>query len=318
MKVYITRRLPSIAEKNLKANKLNAVSFKYDRPITKKELIKNAKDADAVITLLSDPIDKEIIDNLPKCKVIANYAVGYNNIDVKYAHSKNIIVTNTPDILTDATADLAMTLLLACSRRLFEAEAYLRAGKFKSWEPELLLGYELKNKTFGIIGAGRIGQATAKRANAFGMKIIYYNKSKKEGFEKEIGAKRVSLNQLLKKSDFISLHIPLNPKTYHLLNSQNLKLLKENSIIINTARGEVIDEKALINLLRKNKIYAAGFDVFENEPVINKDLLKLKNVLVLPHIGSATVETRTAMAKLAAANVINVLKNKKAVTPVKF
>lgn len=318
MKVYITQKLPSIAETLLKANKINYKVFPKDRPITKKELIKNAKDADALISLLTDKIDKEVIDSLTSCKVIANYAVGYNNIDVKYANSKNIIVTNTPDTLTDSTADLAITLLLACARRLFESEKFLRAGKYKTWKPELLLGYELKNKTLGIIGAGRIGQATAKRAAAFGMKIIYYNKSIKENFENELNAKKVSLNQLMKLSDFISIHLPLNSKTFHMLNEKNLKLVKRSSIIINTSRGEVIDEKALINLLKENKIYAAGLDVFENEPFINKELLKYKNVVILPHIGSATVEARTAMAKLAAENVIGVLKLNKALTPVKF
>ncbi|MBU2493618.1 MAG: D-glycerate dehydrogenase [Bacteroidetes bacterium] len=316
MKVYITRKLPEIAEKHLKANKLDVSSFKYDRAISKKELIKNAKDADALITLLSDKIDKEIIDNLPKCKVIANYAVGYNNIDTVYAKSKNIVVTNTPDILTDSTADLAMAILLTCSRRIIEGETYVRAGKFDGWKPNLLLGYEFRNKTFGIIGAGRIGQATAVRAKAFGMKIIYYNRSQKENFEKEQNAKKVSLNQLLKTSDFISVHLPLTPQTFHLLNKENLKLLKKNAIIINTARGEVVDENELIKLLKTNKIYAAGFDVYENEPAINKELLKLKNVLVLPHIGSATIEARNAMAKLVADNVISVLKHKKGVTPV--
>lgn len=318
MNVFITRKLPDAAEKTLRKNKINVTTFKYDRPITKNEIIKHAKNADGIISLLSDQIDKEIIDNLPKCRVIANYAVGYNNIDIEYADKKNIIVTNTPDILTDATADLAMALLLGCARRIPEGEAFLKAGKFRSWEPELMLGYELNCKTIGIIGAGRIGQATAERAKAFGMKIIYFNKSRKLDFEKKTGAKKASLNQLLKKSDFISLHVPLNAKTYHLLNTENLKLVKKNCIIINTARGEVVDEKFLIKLLKQNKIYAAGFDVFENEPNINKDLLKLKNVLALPHIGSATIETRSAMAKLAADNVIGVLKRNKALTPVRF
>jgi len=318
VKVYITQKLSSIAETLLKANKINYEVFPKDRPITKKELIKNAKDADAVISLLTDKIDKEVIDSLSNCKVIANFAVGYNNIDVQYANSKNIIVTNTPDTLTDSTADLAITLILACARRLFESEKFLRAGKYKTWKPELLLGYELKNKTLGIIGAGRIGQATAKRAASFGMEILYFNKSKKEKFEEELKAKKVSLNQLMKLSDFISVHLPLNLKTFHILNDKNLKLVKKNSIIVNTSRGEIIDEKALLNLLKKNKNYIAGLDVFENEPFINKKLLKYKNVVILPHIGSATIEARTAMAKLATENVISVLKFKKPLNPVMF
>lgn len=316
MKVYITRSIPEVAENMLKKAGYTVSSFKKDRPITKEELIKNAKNADAVISLLTDKFDKSVIDQLPKCKIIANYAVGYNNIDVEYAKTKNIVVANTPDILTHATADIALALTLACARRVPEGEEMMRAGEFTGWKPKLLLGIELYGKTVGIVGAGRIGQETAKRLKAFGTKIIYYNRSKKTEFEKETGAKKVSLDTLLKKSDIISLHLPLTEKTDNLINEEKLELLKETAIVINTARGEVIDEKKLIAMLKKKRIFAAGFDVYEGEPKVNKQLFKLKNVVLLPHLGSATFETRDGMAELAVKNVINVLKGKKAVTPV--
>jgi len=316
MKVYITRSIPEIAVDMLKKAGFTVSWFKKERPITTEELIKNAKNADAVITLLTDKLNKSVIDKLSKCKVIANYAVGYNNVDTEYAKSKNIVVTNTPDILTHATADIALALTLACARRIPEGENIMRAGEFTGWKPKLLLGVELYGKTVGIAGAGRIGRETAKRLKAFGTKIIYYNRSKKEEFEKETGAKKVSLDTLLKKSDILSLHLPLNNKTRNLINSKKLELLKETAIVINTARGEVIDEKKLISMLKKKRIFSAGFDVYDGEPVVNKQLLKLKNVVLLPHLGSATFETRDRMAELAAKNIINVLKGEKALTPV--
>lgn len=316
MKVFITRSLPGNIEKLLREEGHTVTKFNKDYPISKSELIKNAKNADAVICLLTDPIDKEIIDHLEKCKVIANYAVGYNNIDVEYARSKGIIVTNTPDILTDATADIAVALVLACARGIIPGDKIVRDKKFTGWAPKLLLGIELKGKTVGIIGAGRIGQATAIRLKAFGTNVIYYNRTRKNEFEKEVKSKRVSLNYLLENSDIISIHIPLSKDTFHLINKENMVYLKQNAIIVNTARGEIIDENILINILKKNKIHSAGFDVYENEPKINPGLLKLKNVVLLPHIGSATVEARTKMAQLCAENVLRVLKGKSAKTPV--
>jgi glyoxylate reductase len=290
--------------------------FPYNRTITQEELIKNAKNADAVIALLTEKFDKEVIDQLPKCKIIANYAVGFNNIDVEYAKSKGIVVTNTPDVLTVATAEIAVSLILACARRIPEADKFMRDNKFKGWEPELLKGIQLSGKTFGLIGAGRIGQATAKRIKGFGCNIIYYNKSKKIEFEDGVGAKKVSLNKLLKTSDIISIHLPLNNSTKLLLDKTKLELLKPNSIVVNTARGEIIDEKHLIKLLKRNRIFGAGFDLYENEPQVNNELFKLNNVVLLPHIGSSTNETRDVMAELAARNVINVLSGKKPFTPV--
>jgi glyoxylate reductase len=316
MKVFITKKLPGNIEALLKKNGLAVSVHKSVNPVTKEELKKKSADADALICLLTDKIDKEVIDSFKKCRIIANVAVGYNNIDIEYASKKGIIVTNTPDILTDATADLTMTLLLAAARRVVEGERMMRTGSFKGWDPNLLLGIELKNKVLGIIGAGRIGKAVSYRAKAFGMKIIYSGNRKHPEFEEQLNAKKVSLNELLKKSDFVSVHVPLNQKTYHLLNKDNLKLLKKNAILINSARGEIIDEIELIKALKANKIFAAALDVFENEPNINPELLKLTNVVLLPHIGSATLETRSNMALLAAENVIRVLSRKKAKTPV--
>lgn len=316
MKVVITDSIPEIAERLISKAGFEVTILKRSKSFSKEKFINAISNADGIISLLSDKIDKEIIDKLHICKVIANYAVGYNNIDIDYAKSKKIIVTNTPDVLTDATADLSIALILACARRFHEGEKMIRQKKFKGWAPKLLLGFDLKGKTLGIVGAGRIGQATAIRAQSFGMKILYYNRTKKEDFEKQTKAKRTSLDQLLKTSDVISLHLSLNSKTKLLLNRDKLKLLKPSSILINTARGEILDEKFLIELLKKKKIFAAGFDVYQNEPDINPDLLKLENVVLLPHLGSATIETRNSMAELAAKNIISVLQNRKPFTPV--
>jgi glyoxylate reductase len=253
---------------------------------------------------------------MKNCKVIANFAVGYNNIDVKYASSKNIIVTNTPEILTDSTADLAMTLILTCARRVREGEELVRKGKFEGWKPMMLRGMELRDKTLGIVGTGRIGTATAQRAAGFGMKIIYYDRNKNNELEENYSAKKVGLNSLLKKSDVVSVHLPLNEKTYRILNRNNLPLLKPTSIIVNTSRGEIIEEKYLIKMLQKNRIFSAGFDVYENEPNLNSELFKLKNAVLLPHLGSATIEARNRMAELAAGNIAAVLKKRSPITPV--
>ena len=315
-KVFITREIPDAAIKLLKTKGYNVVVHSEDSPISQAELFKNIKDADAVISLLNEKFDKTVIDKMDQCKIIANYAVGYNNIDVEYARKKNIIVTNTPDVLTDSTADLAMALVLACARRIVEAEKFIQAGKFTGWKPKLLLGIEIKNKVFGILGGGRIGTAIAIRAQAFGAKIVYFSRRKNDYLENKTGAKKLSLDALLKSSDFVSIHLPLTDKTRYILNKEKLSLMNSTSILINTARGEVVDEKELIKLLKQKKIGGAGFDVFENEPDVNPELLKLSNVVVLPHIGSATIEARTNMALLAAKNIIAVLSGKKAVTPV--
>jgi len=316
MKVFITRELPKIAFRLLKKNRIPFDYYKKDQPIPRELLLKKVKNCEALISLLTEKIDKEVIDQMPKCKIIANYAVGYNNIDIDYAKKKKIIVTNTPDVLTESTADLTMALVLACARRLSEGEKLIRRGKFKGWKPKLLLGMELKDKIFGILGAGRIGSAVAKRASSFGTNIIYVDNDRNRKLEKESGAKKVSLKYLLQNSDILSVHLPLNVRTYHYLNQERLNQLKRNSILINTTRGEIIDEKALIWLLKRNRLMAVGLDVFENEPDLNPGLLSFSNVIVIPHLGSATHEARDEMAELAVKNVIIILKGKPALSPV--
>jgi glyoxylate reductase len=316
MKVFITRELPEIAFKLLKQNKIPFDYYKKDQAITRRLLFHKVKNCDALIPLLTEKIDKEVIDLMPRCKIIANYAVGYNNIDIAYAKKKKIIVTNTPNVLTESTADLTMALVLACARRLSEGEKLLRTKKFKGWKPKLLLGMELKDKTFGILGAGRIGTAVARRAKSFGTNIIYVDSNRNQKLEKESDAKKVSLKYLLQNSDILSVHLPLNSQTYHFLNHERLNQLKRNSILINTTRGEIIDETALIRLLNKHRIMAVGLDVFENEPNLNPELIKFSNVLVLPHLGSATREARDGMAALAVKNIINVLRGKPPISPV--
>ena len=316
MKVFITRKLPGEPEKLLKKNGFKVSVYKGDKAIPRDEFLKQSKDADAVLSLLTEKIDKEAIDNFNKCKIIANCAVGYNNINVAYAKEKELVVTNTPYVLTDATADLTVALILACARRLREGEQMMRENKFDGWKPNMLLGFDLKGKTVGIIGAGRIGRATARRLKGFGVKIIYFDRKKRDEFETEFLSTRVNLKELMKKSDIISVHLPLSKETHHLINKENLSLMKKTAVIVNTSRGDIIEEKALIKILKQKKIFAAGFDVYENEPNINPELRTLENVFLLPHIGSATVETRAAMALLAANNIINVFNGKEPITPI--
>jgi len=314
-KIFVTYKIPEIGLKLL--SKFNVEVNEEDRTLSKKEIIERAQDATALVTLLSDNIDAEIINALPRLKIIANYAVGFNNIDIEAAKAKGVIVTNTPDILTDASADLAMALLLATARRIVEADKFVRKGLFEGWKPELFLGIELNGKTLGIIGLGRIGKAVAKRAQAFGMKVIYHNRRPLTSEEeKNLDVEYRSLEQLLKESDFISLHVPLTSETYHLLSRSKLKLMKPSAVLINTSRGAVVDEEALIEFLQQGKIAAAGLDVYENEPEVPYALKELDNVVLLPHIGSATVETRNNMAVLVAKNVLAVLEGKKPLTPV--
>ena len=314
--VLITRKIPDAGIKLLQEKGYRLIINDRDRPLSRDELKTMIRDCDGVITLLSDTMDKEIIDAAPNLKVIANYAVGYNNIDIDYATRRSIRVTNTPDVLTPATADLAWALLMAVSKRIVEADAFVRAGKFKGWAPELFLGHDVTGKTLGIIGAGRIGQAVGRRAKGFEMTLLYHSRSPKPNFEAETGARRVSLEVLLQSSDFVSLHCPLTEETYHLLNEQRFKSMKKGSILINTARGPVVDEAALVQALKYGPLAGAGLDVYENEPQVHPELLKMKNVVLLPHIGSATTETRNEMARMVARNIIAVLEQGRPVNPV--
>ncbi|MDK2919209.1 MAG: glyoxylate reductase [Candidatus Petromonas sp.] len=308
-KVYVTRMIPN--EGIDKLRKFFDVEVnELDRELTYQELKEKIKGKDGILCLLSDTIDGELMDVEPKVKIFANYAVGYNNMDVEAAKERNIYLSNTPGILTDATADLAWALIFATARRLTEGDRYVRAGKFKRWSPKLLLGRDITGKTLGIIGAGRIGQAVARRGKAFNMQILYYNRSRKKDFEVETDAQYVPLEELLGKSDFISLHTPLTKETTHLISDKEFKVMKDTAILINTARGPVVDEKALVKALKNKEIWGAGLDVYENEPQVEEELKTLDNVVLCPHIGSATYETRMKMAVMAADNIIAALHGK--------
>ncbi len=316
MKVFITRMIPEDGIKILRGANLEVEIFPHDRPPTKREIIEEVRDAHALISLLVDKIDKEVMDSAPNLKVIGNYAVGYNNIDVEYAKERGIIVTNTPGVLTDATADLAFSLLLAAARRIVEGDRFMREGKFNGWAPMLMLGKNVWGATLGIIGAGRIGQAVGRRARGFNMRILYYSRKRKMKFEKETGAEYVSLDTLLRESDFITLHVPLTKDTYHLIGKREFELMKDGSVLINTARGEVVDERYLIEALKSGKLFAAGLDVFYGEPKVNPELFNLPNVVLTPHVGSATEETRRKMAEMVCSDVVRVLQGEEPINRV--
>lgn len=305
-KVLVTRSIPEEGINKLKEY-FDVELNELDRTLTYEELKEKVKGKDGVLCQLSDQIDRELMEVEAKVKIYANYAVGYNNMDVDTAKSLGIYLSNTPDVLTDATADLAWALLFAVARRVVEGDKYVRQGKFVAWTPKLLLGKDITGKTLGIIGAGRIGRAFAKKGKAFNMKILYHNRSRKKEFEEETGAEFVALEEVLKKSDYISLHTPLTMETKHMIGDQEFDMMKRDAILINTSRGPVVDEKALVRALKGNKIWGAGLDVYENEPKVEEELKQLNNVVLCPHIGSSTDETRIKMSVMAADNIIAAL-----------
>jgi len=276
--------------------------------ITKDELLDGVKWCDALLCLLTDKIDEQVITANPNLKVIANYAVGYDNIDLKVATASNIPVTNTPDILTDAVAEHTFALLMSIGRRIPESDKYTREGKYKGWAPMLFLGAELKGKTLGIIGLGRIGIGVAQRAKAMGMNIAYYDIKSDDAFEKTYEARFGDIDDILKESDFISIHVPLLPATKHMIGQKQFAIMKKTAYIINTSRGPVVDEKALVDALKNDEIAGAALDVFEYEPELSAGLVELDNVVLTPHTASATHETRSAMSMVAANNIIDVLR----------
>ncbi len=310
--MFVTQKIP---EKGLKLlRKYSQVKvYPKDQVISRKELLKEVKRCDALLCLLTDTIDKEVINANPNLKVISNYAVGYDNVDIKAATEKEIPVCNTPGVLENAVAEHTFALMLALAKRIVEADSFTRAGKYKRWEPMLLLGTELEGKTLGIIGLGRIGAGVARRAvKGMGVKVLYYDVKRNEDFEREYQAQYASLQDLLKQSDFVSLHVPLLPSTHHLIGKKELAMMKRTAYLINTSRGPVVDEKALVQALKKKQIAGAALDVYEHEPKLASGLTKLKNVVLTPHTASATVEARTAMSELAAQNIIDVLQGRKA------
>ncbi|HEY8531042.1 MAG TPA: D-glycerate dehydrogenase [Limnochorda sp.] len=310
-KVFVTRRLPSPAEEILAAE-CEAVFFGEDRPITRAELLDGVRGVDGLIALLSDTIDGQVMDAAgPRLRVIANYAVGFNNIDVAEATRRGILVTNTPGVLTEATADLTWALIMSTARRVVEGDAYMRSGQFNGWSPTLLLGQEVYGKTLGVVGFGRIGQAVARRAKGFNMRVLYYSRRRVPEAEAELGAEYRELDQLLAESDFVSLHVPLTDQTRHLIGRRELELMKPTAILVNVARGPVVDEAALVEVLRQGRIAGAGFDVYEEEPKMAPGLAELSNVVLLPHLGSATRETRAKMAEMVATDLLEALRGRR-------
>jgi lactate dehydrogenase-like 2-hydroxyacid dehydrogenase len=279
----------------------------HDRVLARQELLQAVVGRDGVLCLLTDRIDTEVLDAARGCKVFANCAVGYDNIDVPAATARGIAVTNTPGVLTDATADLTWALIFAVARRVVEGDRCVRAGEFKGWAPMLLLGGDITGQTLGIVGAGRIGQAVARRSVGFGMKVLYTNPSPRPELEREVGAKRVGLDEVLRESDFVSIHCPLTEETTHLIGRRELGLMKPSAYLINAARGPIVDERALVEALQEKRIAGAGLDVYENEPALAPGLADLPNVVLLPHLGSASTGTRTRMATMAAENLLAVL-----------
>ena len=303
-KILVTRNLPNKAMKLLYETyevELNP----HDRVMTEDELIEGIRDKQGLLCLLTDNISAEIMDEAKNLKVISNYAVGFNNIDVKAATERGIPVTNTPGVLTETTADLAWALLMATARRVVEADAFMRKGAYKGWGPMLFLGGDVYGKTLGLIGMGRIGSAVARRAVGFNMRILYYDMNRlPEDEEKVLNLEYADFDEILRSSDFVSLHVPLVPSTKHLIGTRELSLMKPTSYLINASRGPVVDEKALVEALRSKKIAGAGLDVYENEPEMAPGLAQLESVVLLPHIASASVDTRTKMGTIAACNLM--------------
>lgn len=306
--IFVTRRIPQPALDRL-AEVFDVKVYPEEKPISKTELQQALAGADALLCLLTDTIDQELIEGAPKLKCISNYAVGYNNIDVKFATQMGIAVCNTPGVLSESTADLAWALIMSCCRRIVESDSYVRAGRFTGWEPMLMLGHDVFGKTLGIIGMGRIGQAVARRAWGFDMRVVYYSPTS-DPTKLHADWQPLSLQDLCREADIISIHAPLTAKTKHLIGAPELALLQPHAVLINTARGAIVDEVALIRALQEKKIAAAGLDVFEDEPHIPPELLALSNVVLLPHIGSASCATRTKMGLLAAENAIAVIQGR--------
>ena len=313
MRVFVTRSIPGVGIKLLKQKRYRVKVSPHDRALTGAEIVKMGKDSDALLCLLTDSIDGKIMDGIGKnLKVIANYAVGFDNIDVKAAHKRNIMVTNTPGVLTETVAEHAIALLFAVARKVVEADQFTRDGKYKGWEPMLFLGSDIVNKTLGIIGLGRVGSAVAKRMrDGFGSKIIYYDAYRNKKLEKRLGLKYVGLATLLKSADFISVHVPLLPSTHHLIGAREFKMMKKTAYLINTSRGPILDERALVTALKNKVIRGAALDVFEFEPKLVPGLSKLNTIILTPHIASATEETRSKMAEMAASNIIAALSGRK-------
>ncbi|MGD8150806.1 2-hydroxyacid dehydrogenase [Ornithinimicrobium sp. Y1694] len=318
-RVVVTGKIPKPALDILRraGHEIDAWDSEEQQP--REQLLEQVAGAEALVTLLTEKVDDELLDAAgDQLKVVANVAVGYNNIDVKACRSRGVVATNTPGVLTDATADIAMALILMASRRLGEGERIIRSQTPWQWGMFYLLGSGLQRKTLGVVGLGAIGAATARRARAFGMNILYSSRSKADSaLENELMAHRVDMDTLLAESDVISLHCPYSPATHHLMGAEEFAAMKSSAYIVNTARGPVIDEAALVEALKSGEIAGAGLDVFEDEPEVHPGLLECENAVLVPHLGSATIETRTAMATLAADNAVAMLDGEDPPTPIR-
>ncbi|MBI1999338.1 MAG: D-glycerate dehydrogenase [Parcubacteria group bacterium] len=314
--VFVTRKIPETGLKLLREKGYEVDTSEKDGVLTKEELIAalRMKPYDAVLCLLTDTIDAAVFDAAPSAKIFANYAVGFDNVDVAEAKRRGVVVSNTPDVLTNTVAEHTFALMLAIAHRIAEADRFTRAGKYEGWAPELLLGTGVSGKTLGILGAGRIGARVAYHgAKSFDMRVLYYDVRRNEAIEKEVNAEfRDSVEAVLKEADFVTIHVPLLYSTRHLMNRARLALMKPTAYLVNTSRGPVIDEAALVEALGNGVIKGAALDVFENEPALATGLSELENVIVTPHIASATEEARSAMSRLAAENIIAVLEGEEA------
>lgn len=310
-RVFVTRALPEEAMNILQEHLQCRFWEEADIPVPRDILLEEAKEADGLYTLLTDKVDVELFSHSPRLRVVANMAVGYDNIDIAAARERGIIVTNTPGVLNETTADLTFALMMATARRLVESAEFVKQGKWKTWSPMLLTGPDIYGATLGVIGMGRIGEAVVRRAKGFAMNILYYNRNRKPEAEQELGIKYALMDDLLQKSDFVVVLTPLTPETRHLIGPRELSMMKPSAVLINTSRGPVVDEQALYDALRQKTIWAAGLDVFEQEPIgPDHPLLQLDNLVALPHIGSASIATRRKMAVMAAENLVAALTGK--------
>ncbi|UCD04967.1 MAG: D-glycerate dehydrogenase [candidate division WOR-3 bacterium] len=306
-RVLLTRRLPPDGMKLLE-RQFDLEVNPLDEIMPGTMIVESIQDKEGLACLLTDDIDSKVIEAASNLKIIANYAVGYNNIDLSSANARKIAVTNTPDVLTEATADLTIGLIVSVARRIVEGDKFVRTGRFKGWSPELLLGSDIHGKILGIVGMGRIGQAVAKRAHGFGMKVWYYDKKRlPEDIEQMMSIHFSGFTQLLNGSDFISLHAPLTESTHHLISNRELAAMKETAYLINVARGAIVDEKSLVDALKGRVIAGCALDVYEHEPSVTPELLQMHNVVLVPHIGSASIEARTKMALMVCDNLVAVL-----------
>lgn len=313
MKIFVTRKIPGGAIDALKLSGHEVNVSEQDRPLTPDELLEKGKGVDALLTLLTDKIDGKVIDTLgPQLKIVSNYAVGFDNIIVEEATKRGVVVANTPsDEVNEAVAEHAWALMLALARRIVEADEATRRGAYKGWEPDIFLGVNMIGKTLGIVGLGRIGSMVARRALGYKMNVIYNKRERDEKLEKELGVQFVELPELLSNSDFVTLHVPLTQETHHMVNKETLAKMKKGAFLVNTARGPVVDEHDLVDALREGHLGGAGLDVYDNEPNIDPELIGMENVILTPHIASATWEAREKMGQQAVDAILAVLAGQK-------